>query len=123
MTRTQRRWLLLAAAFALAVTCTAHGEGGVASPSVLDIRPNPKAKWDAGLRDVEKNRVVAGVLLPMFEQKPGHWEAVTWLNAAAPNKPRSFQRYLTDWRHHCPPGHKGFVVRVAGKFGVALPTE
>ncbi len=73
--------------------------------------------------DRNKNRVVAGVLLPMLEGRPEHWEAVTWLNAAASKQPRSFQQYLTDWHNQCPAKHKPFVRRIAAKFGIPLPAE
>jgi len=89
------------------------------------------AEWyqvnEAALRkkscDRNKNRVVAGVLLPMLEGRPEHWEAVTWLNAAASKQPRSFQQYLTDWHNQCPAKHKPFVRQIAAKFGIPLPAE
>jgi len=73
--------------------------------------------------DRDKNRVVAGVLLPMFEEHPQHWEAVTWLNTAASKEPRSFEQYLADWHNHCPSRHKAFVRQVAAKFDVRLQTD
>ena len=73
--------------------------------------------------DRKKNRVVAGILLPMFEERPEHWEAVTWLNAVRSKKPRTFEQYLTDWHNHCPAGHKAFVRQIASKFDIGLQAD
>ena len=69
------------------------------------------------------NRVVASALLPLLEKHPDHWEAATWLNAGASKEPRPFERYLADWRAHCPDKHKPFVSRIAKQFGVSLPAD
>jgi hypothetical protein len=73
--------------------------------------------------DRNKNRVVAGILLPIFEKQPEHWEAVTWLNAASSRKPRSFKQYLTDWHTRCPPKHKPFVQKIAATFDIRLQAD
>ena len=69
----------------------------------------------------EKNRVVAVVLLPLFEKQPEHWEAVSWLNAAPSPTPHSFTEYLTSWQSRAPAKHRPFIGQVAAKFGIALP--
>jgi len=71
----------------------------------------------------EKNGVVAGVLLPLFEEHPEHWEAVGYLNAEALDGPRSFREYLQDWHRNVPKKHKAFVRRIAGLFDIKLPEE
>jgi len=68
----------------------------------------------------EKNGVVAGVLLPLFEEHPEHWEAVGYLNAEALDGPRSFREYLQDWHRNVPGKHKAFVRRIAGLFGIEV---
>ena len=73
--------------------------------------------------DRPKNRIVAGVLLPMFEAAPDRWQAVQYLNVGARPEPRSFREYLSDWRQHCPARHRGFVRQVAEAFGVRLPVD
>ncbi|HUU90982.1 MAG TPA: hypothetical protein VM238_07215 [Phycisphaerae bacterium] len=73
--------------------------------------------------DRKKNRVVAGILLPMFEERPEHWEAVTWLNTIRSKKPRSFKQYLTDWHDQCPARHKAFVRQIASKFDIGLQAD
>jgi len=73
------------------------------------------------LRD--KNRVVAGVLLPLFEKSPEHWEAVTWLNPPKPQGRLSFQQYLEAWQTRCPEKHRAFVRQIARQFGVRLASQ
>jgi len=70
--------------------------------------------------DRPMNEIVAGALLPLFEEKPARWAAVQYLNAGARPEPRSFQRYLADWRANCPPAHRPFVRQVADLFGIRL---
>ena len=75
--------------------------------------------------DRDKNLVVAGALLPLFEEAPDRWAAVEHLNDAAGPEPRPFVRYLADWRDHLPagrPDHRAFVKRIADLFGLRLPT-
>ena len=71
----------------------------------------------------EKNGVVAGVFLPLFEEQPEHWEAVGYLNAEELNGPRGFQEYLQDWHRNVPEKHKPFVRRIAGLFDIELAEE
>ena len=89
------------------------------------------AQWYAGhaghLRanacDRSKNLVVAGALLPLFEESPARWQAVQYLNAGARPQPRPLPLYLADWHRHCPAAHRPFVRRVAALFGVGLSDE
>ena len=67
------------------------------------------------------NRVVSLVLLPMFEEHPGNWEAVATLNAAPVKEPRTFAKYLSDWYGRSPAKHQPFIREVAAKFGVEIP--
>jgi len=69
----------------------------------------------------DKNRVVAAVLLPLFEKQPEHWDAVTWLNAAPSAKPRSFTEHLAQWQAHAPAKHRPFIGLIAARFGITLP--
>jgi len=71
--------------------------------------------------DRPKNEIVAGVLLPLLEEKPARWAAVQYLNAAAKPEARSFGQYLADWHTHCPAAHRPFVRQVADLFGIRLP--
>ena len=73
------------------------------------------------LRD--KNLIVAGTLLPLFEAEPAHWAAVEFLNAGASKTPRSFQQYLADWHTHAPDEHKPFIRKIARQFKTEFATE
>lgn len=68
----------------------------------------------------DKNLVIATALLPLFEQQPARWEAITWLNAVPSTKEQSFEQYLRDWKRHCPPRHRALVDRIAKELGVSL---
>jgi hypothetical protein len=69
----------------------------------------------------EMNRVAAVALLPLFEAKPRHWEAVGYLNAGRAYPNQSFQEYLQDWQYFAPDTHKGFVSEIAALFEIELP--
>jgi hypothetical protein len=68
----------------------------------------------------EMNRVVAAALLPLFEQCPEHWEAVTYLNEGSPPAPQSFREFVTDWHQHAPEQHRDFIRRIAAEFGITI---
>ncbi len=70
----------------------------------------------------ENQRVVAGVLLPLFEQHPEHWAAVGYLNLEELPGSQSFPEYLAAWHRGCPKKHQSFVRRIADRFGIVLPT-
>jgi len=66
----------------------------------------------------ELNTVMAAVLLPLFEETPGAWEAVATLNSAKGDASRTFRRYLADWSRSAPEKHRAFIAKIAKKFGV-----
>jgi hypothetical protein len=68
----------------------------------------------------EMNLVVAAQLLPLFENSPTSWEAVTWLNAAKSTQSQTFAQYLTDWRRESPQRHHAFIRRLGESFGVKV---
>jgi len=70
-----------------------------------------------------KNRVVAGALLPLFEEEPEHWAAVAYLNAAPAAEADTFQQYLQKWHRHTPARHQAFVRKITGEFGIELSGE
>ncbi len=69
----------------------------------------------------EKNRVIAGALLPLFEKEPNRWEAVAWLNTGKTYKNQTFEQYLADWHYYAPERHKRFIEQIAKKFDITLP--
>jgi hypothetical protein len=75
-------------------------------------------KKDATQR--ERNSVVAGALLDLFEKSPQSWEAVAYVNAKKGKAERSFEQYLADWHTAAPQGHRAFIRDVALRFGIKL---
>jgi hypothetical protein len=73
--------------------------------------------------DRPKNKIVAAALLPLFEEHPERWEAITWLNDGKPKPSQTFAEFLTDWHNNAPPRHRPFVRQIAGKFGVSLGSD
>ena len=70
----------------------------------------------------ERNTVVAVALLPLFEERPQHWEAITWLNDGKLRKARTFADFLTAWMAVAPAKHQRIVGQIAGAFAIA-PTD
>lgn len=68
----------------------------------------------------ELNGEMAVVLLHLFEEDPGRWEAVRWLNATTAVEGDTFAVYLQHWRDAAPPRHKAFVEKVAAIYGITL---
>lgn len=66
-----------------------------------------------------KNELVANALLPLFEQNPGNWSALGFLNADQPPRAKGFKDYLLEWQAACPDQFRPFVAQVAAMFGVA----
>jgi hypothetical protein len=71
--------------------------------------------------DRDNARAIAAALLPLFEDEPGRWGAIPWLNAARPARPQSFRDYLLDWRRHAPVAQAATIEAIAAAFGVTLP--
>lgn len=76
---------------------------------------------NACLRD--KNRIVAGELLPLFEDAPEHWEAVTYLNASKPPPSQTFEDYLQSWHENSPEKHRKFIRQIGERFGVVIEED
>ena len=68
----------------------------------------------------EVNGAMAVVLLRYFEEKPGRWEAVRWLNGSKSRKGQTFRQYLRTWLDAAPERHKAFIRKLAGLYGFAL---
>lgn len=73
---------------------------------------------DAGQRDL--NLTMAATLLPLFEEAPERWAAVSTLNSARGDASRSFARYLKDWSASSPEKHRDLIAKIAARFGVSL---
>ena len=66
------------------------------------------------LRD--KNALVAGQLLALFDSEPGALETLGFLNLENSHSDRSFAAYLASWRSRCPEEKRDFVNRVISLF-------
>ncbi|HZE97416.1 MAG TPA: hypothetical protein VE981_10350 [Planctomycetota bacterium] len=66
------------------------------------------------------NLTIAAALLPLFEEAPGHWEALRWLNTVHGHKDRTFSRYLGDWSRSAPENHRDFIRRLAKRLGATV---
>jgi hypothetical protein len=71
--------------------------------------------------DRPRNCIVAGVLLPLFENQPEAWAAVEYLNTEPFPGPYTFAEYLKAWQGHSPEKLRPFVARIGKEFGVELP--
>ena len=70
--------------------------------------------------DRAQNRIVARHLLPLFEEQPRQWSAVSHLNTEQLTKEHSFQDYLSAWHRHCPKVNRAFVRQIAVQFGIQI---
>lgn len=75
-------------------------------------------RTNATLRD--RNAVVAGVLLPLFESDPAQWGAVGTLNDGPGAPGQSFAGFLRAWRERAPRRHAALIGRIAREFGIQL---
>ena len=66
------------------------------------------------------NLKMAASILPLFEEAPEHWDAVSALNAVRGDPTRPFAGYLRDWSRSAPEKHRDFIRRIAGRFGVSI---
>lgn len=78
----------------------------------------PKLRADAHLRSA--NLAIAAVLLPLFEEAPGHWDALRTLNADRGDATRPFSRYLGDWSRSSPEKHRAFIRKIAQRLGATV---
>lgn len=70
----------------------------------------------------EKNQVVANQLLPLFEDEPGSWDALCYLNLDPADAHNELPQYLHNWYDHVPTERKQFVGRVLALLaGAELP--
>jgi hypothetical protein len=68
----------------------------------------------------DRNRIVAGALLGMFEKSAEHWAAVAYLNQEKPAGAQTFEAYLQNWHDRAPVEHRGFIAAIAREFGIVL---
>jgi len=67
------------------------------------------------------NEVVANLLLPVFEEIPHFWNAVSYLHAEA--RGSDFAEYMQTWHANAPPDYKDTIRDVMGWFGLLKGTR
>lgn len=90
----------------------------------------PLADWYARHRDELRERptdrdnglAIAAALLPLFEEDPGRWAAIHWLNATERPQPADLRDHLAAWRDRVPAEQAEAVETIAEAFGVPLPS-
>ena len=65
----------------------------------------------------ERDELVAGMLLPLFEEYPEGWAALSYLNLEESDATGPFQTYLQNWHRNTPERHRPFVARIVELFG------
>lgn len=68
----------------------------------------------------EKNELAASALLPLFEEGPGNWRAIIYLNPDKVGPLKGFNDYLTAWYAACPSEQKELVRQTMALFGLNL---
>lgn len=69
----------------------------------------------------EKNEIVAGALLPLFEQSPERWRAIAHLNNDPASAGKDFAAFLGDWYLACPTAERELVHQTMTLFGFSPP--
>ncbi len=71
----------------------------------------------------QDNEVVAGLMLPLFEEDPGRWAALYALNRHPGDADAELPRYLRHWYRNAAPDHRRFIGELALRLGLpeALP--
>ena len=80
----------------------------------------PLSSWLQDNKDVlrqnpylrDKNEVVANLLLPLFQNDPQNWDALTYLNLDPADARSSLEDYLRHWYQNAPLEHKHFIASV-----------
>jgi hypothetical protein len=68
----------------------------------------------------QRDEVVAGMLLPLFEEYPEAWSAIGYLNLQESDATGSFQQYLANWHRNTPERMRPFVVKIIELFGFSV---
>jgi hypothetical protein len=88
---------------------------------LADWYPRHRAELRERPTDRDNGLAIAAALLPVFEESPGRWAAIHWLNAADQPQPDDFRAHLAAWRDRVPPEQAATVEAIAEAFGTPLP--
>jgi hypothetical protein len=71
----------------------------------------------------ERDEVVAGMLLPLFEEYPEAWSTIAYLNLQESDATGSFPQYLANWHYSTPERQRPLVARIIELFGFSVPGQ
>ena len=71
----------------------------------------------------ERDEVVAGMLLPLFEEYPEAWSTIGYLNLEETDATGSFPQYLANWYRNTPERLRPFVVKIIELFGFSVAVQ
>jgi hypothetical protein len=73
------------------------------------------------LRD--RDELVAGMLLPLFEENPETWSTLTYLNLGETDATGPFVSYLANWYRNTPEAQRPLVAKIIELFGFPVPGQ
>jgi hypothetical protein len=71
----------------------------------------------------ERDEVVAGMLLPLFEEYPEAWSTIAYLNLQESDATGSFHEYLANWHRNTPERQRPLVTKIIELFGFPVPGQ
>src|SRR5262245_36097253 len=70
---------------------------------------------DPYMRD--RDELVAGMLLPLFEEHPEAWATIAYLNLGETDATGPFHSYLANWHQNTPEAQRPLVAKIIEMFG------
>jgi len=64
------------------------------------------------------SQMVSVYLLPIFEDEPTGWEALTWINLGPHDEEIDLRAYLQGWKERTPERHRAFIGKIQNLFGL-----
>jgi len=71
----------------------------------------------------ERDELVAGMLLPLFEEYPEAWSTIAYLNLQESDATGSFQQHLVNWHRSTPERQRPLVAKIIELFGFPSPGQ
>jgi hypothetical protein len=71
----------------------------------------------------ERDELVAGMLLPLFEEHPEAWSTLAYLNLGETDAAGPFQSYLANWHRNTPEAQRPLVAKIIELFGFPVPGQ
>lgn len=66
----------------------------------------------------KESQLVAAYLLALFEDEPGGWESLTWINLGPKDAELDFRGFLASWKGRVPKRNQGFIEKIQELFGL-----